>query len=199
VLRERDFEITAFPVQHRDSASLGYMFQELPRRPFLNEKAEALGVPAGPERRRLVQGESIALPDGRIVTPDDVLGPEMPGAKLVFVGDAGVVEDLVEPARGADLLVIEATYLEEEREMARQFGHITARQAAELARAAHVRELVLTHISRRYATHQVLDEARHVFPATRVARDFDSFSIVKNKLSVYRRYPLTQEGGKQPG
>lgn len=199
VMREWDFQITAFPVQHRDSASLGYMFQELPRRPFLNEKAEALGVPAGPERRRLVQGESIALPDGRIVTPDDVLGPEMPGAKLVFVGDAGVVEDLVEPAHGADLLVIEATYLEEEREMARQFGHITARQAAELARAADVRELVLTHISRRYATQQVLDEARRVFPATRVARDFDSFSIVKNKPIAYRRYPLTEEEGKQPG
>jgi ribonuclease Z len=196
VMADEHFEIIAFPVVHRESGSLGYTFQERPKRRFLNDKAEALGVPAGPERRRLVQGESITLADGRIVTPDEVLGPEEPGAKLVFVGDAGEVETLVEPARGADALVIEATYLEEEREMARHFGHITARQAAELAAAAGVRELILTHISRRYTAQQVLEEARQVFPAVRVARDFDGFRITRDKPITLVRYPIS--AGEEP-
>lgn len=196
VMANEHFELIAFPVMHRDSGSLGYTFQERPKRRFLNEKAEALGVPAGPERRRLVQGESITLADGRVVTPDDILGPEEPGPKLVFVGDAGEIEGLVEPARDADALVIEATYLEEEREMARRFGHITARQAAELAAAAGVRELILTHISRRYTAQQVLEEARPIFPATRAARDFDGFRIARGKPITLVRYPLT--AGEEP-
>lgn len=196
VMANEHFELIAFPVVHRDSGSLGYIFQERPKRRFLNEKAEALGVPAGPERRQLVQGEPITLADGRVVAPDDVLGPEEPGTKLVFVGDAGEIESLVEPARDADALVIEATYLEEEQEMARRFGHITARQAAELAAAAGVRELILTHVSRRYTAQQVLEEARPIFPAARVARDFDGFRIARGKPITLVRYPLT--AGEEP-
>lgn len=188
VMEDDTFQIIAFPVQHRGSGSLGYIFQERPRRPFLNEKAEALGVPAGPERGRLVQGQPVVLPDGRRIEPDDVLGPAVPGSKLVFVGDAGETSDLVEPAYQADLLVIESTYLDEERGLAREFGHITARQAAELARQAQVRELVITHVSRRYTTQQVLDEAQPIFPATTVARDFDCFRVIKDKPIVRTRF-----------
>lgn len=181
VLEDDTFQLIAFPVIHRGSDSFGYIFQERPRRPFLNDQAETLGVPAGPERRKLVQGESIRLADGRLITPDDVLGPPVPGAKLVYVGDASETTGLMEPAREADMLVIEATYLDEERGLAREFGHLTARQAAELAREAGVDTLVLTHISRRYSAQQVLDEATPIFPATIVARDFDCFRIVKGK------------------
>jgi ribonuclease Z len=188
VLEDDTFQLLAFPVQHRGSGSLGYTFLERPKRPFLNEKAEELGVPFGPERKLLVQGEAITLPDGRLIRPDEVLGPATPGSKLVFVGDAGETESLIEPARDADALVIESTYVDEERGMAREFGHLTARQAAELAVSANVRELILTHISRRHSTQQVLDEARAIFPTTTVARDFDCFRIIKDKPIERERY-----------
>ncbi len=172
-----DFTISAFPVSHRNADSLGFRFEGRTRRPFLPEKAEALGVPAGPLRRRLVEGEVVTLPDGRRVAPDDVLGPPRRGARLVHVGDAGQTDNLVEHCREADVLVIEATYLEEEAEMARQFSHLTARQAAELAAQASVRHLILTHISRRYREKDVLEEAQAVFPNVSVARDFDVFQV----------------------
>jgi len=172
-----DFSITAFPVTHRGPDCLGYIFEGKARRPFLPEKADALGVPFGPERRELVAGNSITLPDGTRVTPDDVLGPLTKGSKLVIVGDTGRTDNLVEVARDADALVIEATYLDEEAEMASQFSHMTARQAAELAAKANVNKLILTHISRRYREKDVLKEAQAVFPNTVVARDFDVYQV----------------------
>lgn len=178
-----DFTIRAFPVTHRGPESLGYLFETRPRRPFLAEKAAALGVPFGPERRELVAGRAITLADGRRIEPDDVLGEWQRGTRLVLVGDTGRTDDLVEVCREADALVIEATYLESEAEMARQFSHITARQAAELAARAGVRQLILTHISRRYREKDVLEEAQAVFPNTVVARDFDTFFIKRKDES----------------
>ncbi len=172
-----DFTISAFPVYHRGSDSLGFRFEERSRRPFLPEKAEQLGVPPGPLRRDLVDGKTVKLDGGRKVKPDEVLGPLKPGVRMVHIGDTGRTEDLVEACRDVDALVIESTYLEEEAEMARQFSHLTARQAAELAVHAGARRLILTHISRRYHEKEVLAEARGVFPEVSVARDFDTFSI----------------------
>jgi len=172
-----DFSVSAFPVYHRGSDSLGFKFEERARRPFLPEKAEALGVPAGPLRRDLVDGKTIRLEDGRQIGPEEVLGPLRPGLKLVHIGDTGRTEDLVEPCRDADALVIESTYLEEEAEMARQFSHLTARQAAELAVRAGVKQLVLTHLSRRYREKEILAEARAAFPNVQVARDFDVVQV----------------------
>jgi ribonuclease Z len=182
VLMEDDaFELSAFPVSHRGPGCFGYAFREKERRPFLVERAEALGVPAGPERSRLVRGESITLADGMVVHPDQVLGEPVPGAVLIYVGDAGRTDDLVEVCRGADALVIEATYLEVEADLARRFGHLTATQAATLARRAGVKQLFLTHISRRYSEREVLAEAEPIFPNTVVARDFDRVRIIKEK------------------
>ena len=175
------FRLRAFPVEHRRTEAFGYSFEEKPRRPFLPERAEALGVPAGPIRRELVNGRAVTLADGRTILPDDVLGEETPGLRLVFIGDAGRVDNLVAEAAGADLLAIEATYTEEERDVAAAFGHLTASQAAWLAREAGVAHLVLHHISRRYNSKQILDEAAAVFPGTSVARDFDLFRLVKGK------------------
>lgn len=177
LMDDGDLRLTAIPVSHRGPGCFGFVFEETPRRPFLAEKAEALGVPAGPIRRDLVNGKEAVLPDGRLVRPDDVLGPLTPGTRLVHVGDCGQTEDLDGVCDEADALVIEATYLEVEAEMARQFGHLTARQAAELARRAGVRRLLLTHISRRYREQEVLEEASAIFPATTVVRDFDRFQI----------------------
>ncbi len=172
-----DFAITAFPVYHRGSDSLGFKFEEKSHRPFLPEKAEKLGVPPGPQRRDLVNGKSITLADGRQVKPEDVLGALRPGVRLVHVSDAGRTTDLVEVCRAADALVIEATYLEPEAEMAQQFSHLTAKQAAQLALEADVRQLILTHLSRRYREKDVLAEAQAVFPNVSVARDLDVFQI----------------------
>ena len=176
-----DFTVTAFPVSHRGPDCLGYVFEGKARRPFLPEKADALGVPFGPERRDLVAGREISLPDGRRVKPDDVLGPLHKGTKLVVVGDSGKTENLVEVCKDADALVIESTYLDEEAEMAGQFSHLTARQGAELAVQAGVKRLILTHISRRYREKDVLKEAQAIFPNAVVARDFDSFQIKREE------------------
>lgn len=177
-----NFTVTAFPVTHRGPDCLGYLFEEKARRPFLNEKATELGIPFGPERRLLVDGKSITLANDRVISPEDVLGPLQRGTKLMVVGDTGRTDDLLEPAREADALVIESTYLDEESDMARQFSHMTARGAAELAKRAGVKQLILTHISRRYREKDVLAQAQSVFPNTVVARDFDTFNIKRDEL-----------------
>ncbi len=177
VLEDGSFQLSAFPVVHRGPGNFGYIFQEKARRPFLVKEARALGVPEGPERARLVRGEPVTLADGSIIQPDEVLGPSRAGTKFVFVGDAARADDLIEPVRDADALVIEATYTDLEADVAREFGHLTARQAAELAVEAGVQHLILHHISRRYSEREILDEARPIFPATIVARDLDHYQI----------------------
>jgi ribonuclease Z len=172
-----DFSISAFPVQHRGPDCLGFIFEEIGRRPFLPEKAEELAIPSGPWRRDLVDGKSATLPDGRLILPEMVLGDFKPGTRLVNVGDAGETDSLVDFCHNADALVIEATYLEQEADMARHFGHLTASQAAQLAVKAGVHRLILTHISRRYREKEVQQEAQAIFPNSTVARDFDTIQI----------------------
>ena len=180
---EDDFSVSAFPVHHRGPDCFGYLFEEKSRRPFLPKKAEQLDIPPGPLRRQLVAGQSVQLPDGRTVEPDQVLGAARPGTRMVHVGDSGRTDNLLEVCHQADLLVIEATYLNEEVEMARDFAHLTARQAAELAREAQVKNLILTHVSRRYRERDVLSEARDTFPNTAVARDFDVYQVKRDQCS----------------
>ena len=179
LLEDASFQLSAFPVQHRGTQCFGFAFEEKTHRPFLAERAEALGVPAGPIRRQLVAGETVMLPDGRSVGPADVLGAPVPGLRLVHVGDCGETQSLVPVVQGADTLVIESTYLEVEADLAREFGHLTASMAANLAREAGVKKLILTHLSRRYREREVLEEAQKIFPNTSVARDFDHFKVVR--------------------
>jgi len=177
-----DFSVTAFPVYHRGSGCFGYAFEEKTRRPFLPDKADALEIPHGPWRRDLVDGQSVTMPDGRQIEPDQVLGAPRRGTKLVHVGDVGRTDELVEVCRSADALVIEATYLQAETEMAHDFAHLTAGQAANLANQASVKHLILTHLSRRYRERDVIAEAQSVFPNARVARDFDAFQVRRGKM-----------------
>jgi ribonuclease Z len=179
LLQDDSFALSAFPVIHRGPGCFGYTFEEKSRHPFLADKADALGVPRGPERGKLVRGQAITLANGNIIDPQDVLGPEQPGARLIFVGDTSTTKNLVQVAHNADALVIEATYLDQDRDMARKFGHLTARQAAELARDANVTALILTHISRRYYERDVFAEAESIFENTFIARDLDAFQIAK--------------------
>ncbi len=176
ILNEEDFTISAFPVYHRGQDCFGYRFDEKGKRPFLVEKADELGIPAGPLRKDLVTGKAVELADGRIIQPDDVLGDMKEGTRFVLVGDVGQTENLIQECKGADTLVIEATYLEEEADMARQFAHLTAKRAAELAVTCGVKQLLLTHISRRYREKDVQAEAQAVFPNSVVVRDFDTFT-----------------------
>lgn len=175
LIKETSFAVSAFPVSHRGPDNYGFLFEEKGRRPFLAEKAEAMGIPNGPLRRELVEGRSITLPDGTSVDPEIVLGEFRPGTRLAVIGDTGDTNTLTEVCSGVDTLVIEATYLEEEADMAYQFGHLTARRAAELARTANVGQLILTHVSRRYREKDILAEAQAVFENSIVARDFDTF------------------------
>jgi ribonuclease Z len=189
LMEGKDFSVSVFPVTHRGSGNFGFVFQEHSHRPFLVEKAEALGVPAGPERSLLVSGENITLADGRIITPDMVLADEIPGTKLVCIGDVGRTDNIREYVAGADALVIEATFLQTEAEEARYFGHITAQQAATLAADTGVKTLLLTHVSRRYRERDIVNEARQVFPNTFVARDLEQYTLrrgrqVEKELSI---------------
>ena len=177
LLEDDGFRLSAFPVSHRGPGCFGFAFEEPSRRPFLVERAEALGVPPGPLRRDLVAGKPVVALDGRTVQPEDVLGPVRRGTRLIHVGDCARTDDLVEVCRDADALVIEATYLDVEADLAREFGHLTARQAASLAVDASIGHLYLTHISRRYNEREVFHEASAVFPSVSVARDFDSIQV----------------------
>jgi ribonuclease Z len=166
------FEINAFNVRHRGRA-FGYAIVE-DSRPgrFDAELATRLGVAFGPDFGRLQRGEVV---DG--VRPEQVIGPERPGRKVVLSGDTAPCEMLRVAADGADLLVHEATFADEERERAAQTGHSTAPQAAEIALEADVRLLALTHLSTRYAGGEIRDEARAIFERTEVPRDFDEIEV----------------------
>src|SRR5215210_5729691 len=164
--------VAAFPVDHRAPA-YGYAFVEddRPGR-FDAAAARALGVPEGPDFGRLQRGETVAG-----VRPEQVVGPVRPGRRIVISGDTRPCQTTEVYAHGADVLVHEATFLEDERERARETAHSTAAQAAEIARDAGVRLLALTHLSTRYFPRDVRDEARAVFANTVVPRDFDAIEV----------------------
>ena len=183
LVEDDKFVVTTFPVSHRGPDCFGFIFQEKARRPFLAEKADALGVPFGPERGRLVQGQTITLTDGRVIRPEQVLGHTIPGLKYVHIGDAGRTDNLLTPCHQANTLTIEATYTSDEADLAREFGHLTATKAAQLAHQASVQNLLLTHISRRHTGRDIRDEATPIFPNTHVARDFDHFQMTQQGLS----------------
>jgi ribonuclease Z len=176
--RERDdYAIVPFAVSHGVSA-LGYALVEQPRPGrFDVDTADALGVPNGPARGALQRGESVTIDDGRVVTPDEVLGPPRAGRKLVLAGDTEPTATVIEAAHGADLLVHEATFCDEEADRAAETRHSTARGAAAVAREAEVALLALTHVSPRYFGREVADEGREVFPDTVVPRDFDTIDV----------------------
>jgi ribonuclease Z len=177
VLARQGWRLDAFAVAHRGTESLGYRFQEEPRHPLISERLEALGVPAGPERAWLAQGRSVVLADGRHIVPEMVHGAPVPGTALAIVGDTEEIAGLIEPVRGADALVIEATFLERDAALARSRGHLTAAAAGRLARDAEVDELLLTHISGRYRPEEILTEAARHFANVRAVADFDRISV----------------------
>ncbi len=192
---DRDgYRLLAFPVGHGTSA-IGYALveEERPGR-FDVELAEELGVPFGPERGRLQRGEPVTLADGRTVSPGQLVGAARPGRTIVYTGDTTPAEAVGLLFRGADVLIHEATFAEEERGRARETMHSTAGQAAEVARDAGVALLALTHVSPRYFGPELLREAREVFPATILPRDFDTVEVPFRE----RGEPALVKGGALP-
>ncbi len=180
----------AFATQH-SVRSVGYALIEAPRPGMFDvAAARALGVPAGPLFGQLQRGETIEI-DGRVVAPDQVLGEARVGRRVVVTGDTEPCAETREAARGAELLVHEATFLDEDRARARETHHSTAREAGVVARDADVRLLALTHVSSRFLPREVRKEAESQFPATIVPRDFDQVEIP----FAERGTPIVHPGG----
>jgi ribonuclease Z len=173
VVKRGEYDIVTFPTDHR-ADTIGYALAEHVRLGRFNpEKARALGIPEGPLWGKIHKGETITLDDGRKVAPSELVGAHRPGRKVVISGDTRPCSGLREAATDADLLVHEATFSHADLARAKETGHSTAREAAELASAARVKRLVLTHISPRYTREapELVAEARSTFADTIVARD----------------------------
>lgn len=167
------YRIDAFAVDH-GSPALGYALVEADRLGrFDPEAARAAGVPEGPLWGKLQRAQPVTLADGREVSPEGIVSLPRPGRKLVLSGDTRPCAATTEAASGADLLIHEATFGEEEKERARETGHSTGREAAQVAHDAGVKRLILTHLSARYSrdSADLLAEAREVFAETSVAKD----------------------------
>jgi ribonuclease Z len=168
------YAVIPFPVDHRGSASIGFAIAEAERKGRFNpDLARELGIPEGPLWGQIHRGQSITLDDGRIIEPSLLVGPKRSGRTIVVTGDTRPCAATIEASRNADLLIHESTFGDEEAERAIETGHSTAREAAQVAREAGVRRLLLTHFSARYSRDAVeLErEARHVFPETIVGKD----------------------------
>lgn len=173
-LKRDGYSIVPFKVDHAGSTALGYaLVEELRLGRFNPDLAREMGIPEGPLWGKIHKGESITLEDGSLVTPDMLVGPTRSGRKIVFTGDCRPSRHTVEVAHDADLLIHEATFAEEEADRAVETGHSTAREAAQIAKKAQVRQLALTHISSRYSrdAQELSREARSIFKNTLVARD----------------------------
>jgi ribonuclease Z len=166
VVRRKDYEIRAFQAEHRNGAALGFaLVEDIRRGRFDPDHARALGIPEGPLWGRIHKGEAITLDSGRTITPEELVGPERPGRRVVITGDTRPCAATIEAAVGADLLVHEATFGDEEAARAAETMHSTAREAATVAKMAGVKRLVLTHFSARYSRDpsDLGREAREVF------------------------------------
>jgi len=187
VYQDEEISVEAVPVRHRVPA-FAYAVKE-PERPgaFQADRAKQLGVPPGPLFGQLKRGETIWLPDGRKIEGKELVGPPVPGRKVVYTGDTEPCDAVIQLARNADLLIHESTYAHAELRLARRSAHSTAREAAEVARAANARALILTHFSPRYENEEgltlddLLHEARAIFPETMLAADFLSYQVKRRR------------------
>ena len=172
VVRRGEYEVRAFRVNHGTPA-LGYVLREEDRLGrFDVGRARALGVPEGPEFGRLHRGESVEV-DGRVIRPAEVVGPSRRGRSVAYTGDTRPMPSTVQAAAGAELLIHDATFTQDEADRASATYHSTAAEAARIARDAKVERLALTHLSARYSENvsPLEREAREIFPSTIVASD----------------------------
>jgi ribonuclease Z len=179
-LKRDGYSILPFSVEHAASAALGFALIEDQRLGRFNpDLARELGIPEGPLWGRIHRGLPVTLDDGRVIDPSLLVGPTRTGRKIVFTGDCRPSQTTIDVATNADLLIHEATFAQDEADRAAETGHSTARDAAQVAKQANVKQLILTHISARYSrdAHELSREARSVFKPTTVARDGISVTI----------------------
>ena len=183
VYEDDDLTVRCTPLHHRVPA-YAYRVDQKPLAGRFNiAKARELGIPPGPVYAQLKRGETVTLDDGRVINGTDLCGPERPGASIVYCTDTVFCEAAIDLAQGADLLIHEATFAHAEAEMAIQKQHSTSTMAAQTAAEADVGQLVLTHLSPRYAPgnavtpEDLLNEAKAIFPRTRLAKDFFTLDV----------------------
>lgn len=179
VYEDKQVTVEAAKLEH-GLPSYGYRVAERDRPGALDAKRlSAEGIPAGPLYRKLKEGETVELDDGRVINGQDYIGPSKPGKKVAVLGDTRPCEAVAGLARNVDVLVHEATFMEQDEERAHRYFHSTTADAAKKAQTAEAAALVLTHISSRYQGEEenFLKEARSVFPNTYLARDFWTFEI----------------------
>lgn len=194
VLETEAYWVEARRLEHR-VLTFGFALVERPRPGrFDVEKAQRLGIPPGPLFGQLQRGEAVRLPDGRWVLPEEVIGPSRPGRRIAYCTDTRPCPNGVELARGADLLIHEATFTHDLYEEAVFRGHSTAREAAQVALEAGASSLILTHFSPRYQkVEPLLEEARALFPRTWAAHDLARFQVALPKGDGHERENLVQK------
>ena len=180
---DQQFRVEAMKLEH-GIPSYGFRITEADQIGELKaEELRAIGVPFGPVFGRLKRGEVVTLEDGRVIDGKDYVSEDIKGRIVVICGDTRFTPKSITLAQNANVLVHEATYEADKEKTARQHFHSTSKQAATIALEANVQQLYLTHISARYLGHQVSQleqEARKVFPKTKVVKDFDTFTIGRN-------------------
>jgi len=187
VFEDEEYAVTCAPLKHRLPA-FGYRVQERDRPGHFDvERARAEGIPPGPLYGRLKRGERVTLEDGRTFAGADFCGPDLKGRSVVYCTDTIYCRPAVELARGADLLIHEATFAEADEGLAVRSTHSTASMAGRVAREAGARRLVITHISPRYfpgnetGPEELLKEAQAVFPGAELAHDFLSVDVERRE------------------
>ena len=171
VIENEEYVIKAQRVRH-NTLTLAYSIEEIKKPRFQRQKAIDLGVPVGPDFGKLHNGIPVEI-DGKIITPDQVLGPPRKGSKLTYSGDTIPCEEMIQFAKDSTLLIHESTYKSEDKDKAMEHAHSTATDAADIALQSNSKELILTHISTRYTEiEDMLNEAREIFENTKIAKDF---------------------------
>ncbi len=190
VYEDAEYTVSCELLKHRVPA-FGYRVTEKDRTGHFDvEKAAALGIPSGPLYGKLKRGEQIMLPDGRRVNGSDFCGPTLIGRKLVYCTDTVFCESAIALAEDADVLIHEATFAHQDAELAYQRLHSTSTMAAQVALAAQVQQLIITHLSPRYAPGNTIEprdllmEARSIFPNTEMAADFLTVNIPRREPAL---------------
>ena len=170
IIENEEYVIKAQRVKH-NTLTLAYSVEELKKPRFLRQKAIDLGVPVGPDFGKLHNGLAVEV-DGKIIKPEQVLGPPRKGRKITYSGDTMPCEEMIEFAKESDLLIHESTYKTEDKDKADLHAHSTSKDAAEIALYSNSKKLILTHISTRYTdVNDLLAQAREIFENTKIAYD----------------------------
>lgn len=180
IFSDKQFSVSCMPLDH-GITSYGYRIVEADHEGELQvDKLAALGIPSGPIYGKIKRGEQVQLNDGSIIDGKDFVGAKKKGRTITILGDTRKTNNSVLLAQNADLLVHESTFNKNEAQMARTYHHSTSHQAAEVAKKADVKKLILTHISARYLTGDIFElerEAQEIFPATKIVKDMDIIEV----------------------